>query len=116
MTPAVHEDLSAERAVLGAILAVCARDAGELDRARADLAGRGARVLTVVCDVTDPAQVNAMVRTITDRLGRIDASPQQRRADEVGVVAGRDDRQLRAVGRRLRPHRQRETDQGRDHD
>lgn len=56
----------------GARLAICARDATELERARADLRERGADVLTIPCDVTNKAQVDEMVRTIRDRLGPID--------------------------------------------
>src|ERR671939_516727 len=45
----------------GARLAICARDAAELERARADLAARGADVLAVPCDLTERAQVEKLV-------------------------------------------------------
>jgi len=43
-----------------------------LERARAELAARGADVPTVPCDITNKAQVDEMERTIRDRLGPID--------------------------------------------
>jgi NAD(P)-dependent dehydrogenase (short-subunit alcohol dehydrogenase family) len=56
----------------GARVAICARDAEELDRARTDLVRRGARAFTVTCDVTDREQVAAMVGAVTERFGPID--------------------------------------------
>src|SRR5215211_1192925 len=56
----------------GAKVAVCARDHKELERARADLASRGARVLAFPCDVTDRAQVRELVEVVTRHFGRID--------------------------------------------
>ena len=49
-----------------------ARDREELVRAKADLAVRGGKVLTVECDLLDRAQIHAVVRTAIDRLGKID--------------------------------------------
>src|SRR4051812_24973596 len=45
----------------GANVVICARDEAELDRARQDLAGRGARVEAIPCDVTDRNQVERLV-------------------------------------------------------
>ena len=56
----------------GANVAICARDPKELERARADLASRGARVLAFPCDVTDRAQVREMVDVVTLHFGRVD--------------------------------------------
>ena len=56
----------------GARVAICARDTAELERARADLEGRAIAALPVACDVSDAAQVEAMVRTVRDRWGSID--------------------------------------------
>jgi NAD(P)-dependent dehydrogenase (short-subunit alcohol dehydrogenase family) len=56
----------------GANVAVCARDPRELERARADLAARGARVLAFPCDVTDRAQVRELVEVVTRHFGRVD--------------------------------------------
>jgi NADP-dependent 3-hydroxy acid dehydrogenase YdfG len=39
----------------GARLAICARDAAELDRARDELTRGGGQVLTRACDITDRA-------------------------------------------------------------
>jgi NAD(P)-dependent dehydrogenase (short-subunit alcohol dehydrogenase family) len=51
---------------------VCARDADELERARAQLAGRGVRVVPVVCDVTRKDEVERAVRETVSRFGGID--------------------------------------------
>jgi short-subunit dehydrogenase len=57
----------------GGRVVICARDAAELERARSDLAERGADVLAVQCDVTDPAQVERLVGEAHQRFGRVDA-------------------------------------------
>ncbi len=64
--------LARELAREGARVAICARDAEELDRARQDLKQRGASVLAVPCDVTERAQVSEMVESVRERFGRID--------------------------------------------
>jgi NAD(P)-dependent dehydrogenase (short-subunit alcohol dehydrogenase family) len=56
----------------GASVAICARDPVELERARADLAARGAQVLAFPCDVTDRAQVRELVEIVTRHFGGID--------------------------------------------
>lgn len=56
----------------GGIVALIARDPEELTRAKADLAPRGGAVLTIQCDLLDVAQIEAAVRQIIDRFGRID--------------------------------------------
>lgn len=65
---ALARELTAE----GCRIAICARDEDELDRARRDLEGRGAEVMTVPCDIRDEAAVNAMVAAVTSRFGRVD--------------------------------------------
>lgn len=64
--------LAREFAREGAKLAICARDPNELERARADLAERGADVIAVQCDVTDQEQVESAVGTIFEVFGRVD--------------------------------------------
>jgi NAD(P)-dependent dehydrogenase (short-subunit alcohol dehydrogenase family) len=64
--------IAREVARRGARVVICARDHRELDRARADLASRGAEVLAVACDVTEPAQVENLVEAAHRRFGRID--------------------------------------------
>src|SRR5262245_29427471 len=65
--------LAVARAFLadGANVAIAGRDADKLRRAAADLAG-GDRLLAQATDVTDPAQVRALVSAVTARFGRID--------------------------------------------
>jgi NAD(P)-dependent dehydrogenase (short-subunit alcohol dehydrogenase family) len=57
----------------GARVAITARDADTLGRAREDLARYGNPVLAVPCDVTDREAVDRLVREISRRLGPIDA-------------------------------------------
>jgi NAD(P)-dependent dehydrogenase (short-subunit alcohol dehydrogenase family) len=64
--------LARSLAAEGARLAICARDPDELNRAFDDLAGRGAHVLTVPCDLTSPSRVEEMVAVVEQRLGPID--------------------------------------------
>ena len=56
----------------GCQIAICARDERELACARADLEARGARALTVPCDITDREQVARMIETVRQHYGRID--------------------------------------------
>lgn len=70
----------------GARVAVCARDLGELARARADLQARGAQALAIPCDVTDREQVNEMVRNVSQRFGSIDVLVNNAGVIEVGPM------------------------------
>jgi NAD(P)-dependent dehydrogenase (short-subunit alcohol dehydrogenase family) len=56
----------------GGKVALLARDPEELAHAKADLAGRGGKVLTVECDLLDRDQIEAAVRKVIDRFDRID--------------------------------------------
>src|SRR5438045_267526 len=56
--------LAREFARRGARLALCARDAEELERARADVARLGAEVFAVACDISDPRQAEDLVRRV----------------------------------------------------
>lgn len=64
--------LARQFAAYGCRLALCARDPAELERARQDLTGQGADVLTVPCDVRDRADVGRLVTDVTQHFGRID--------------------------------------------
>lgn len=64
--------LARQLAARGARLAICARDEGELDRARRELAARGAEVIAVRCDVADAADVERLVRAVEQRFSRVD--------------------------------------------
>ena len=55
---------------LGARVAICGRTAAKLDAARADLDAE--RVLAQTCDIREPAQVEALVRAVIARWGRLD--------------------------------------------
>jgi short-subunit dehydrogenase len=56
----------------GARVAICARDAEELERAREDLTRRGGEAFAMPCDLTDLAEVGRMVRAVNDMFGGID--------------------------------------------
>jgi NAD(P)-dependent dehydrogenase (short-subunit alcohol dehydrogenase family) len=68
--------LSRELVQQGFRVAICARDASELEAARIDLQLQvqefGAEVLAIPCDVSDQTQVAAVVETVTQQYGRID--------------------------------------------
>lgn len=64
--------LAHEFAAAGCRLALCARDSGELDVARAELQAKGAQVLTVQCDVSQRDQVERFIRDVIARYGRLD--------------------------------------------
>lgn len=53
-------------------LVLCARDPRELEQAERDIASRAVEVLTIPCDVSDREQVEQMIRTAIQRMGRID--------------------------------------------
>ncbi|MGE5185534.1 MAG: SDR family oxidoreductase [Acidobacteriota bacterium] len=58
---------------LGARVAICGRTAEKLEAARAQLAAiDGERVLAQPCDIREPAQVEAFVRAVLDKFGRLD--------------------------------------------
>lgn len=65
-------ELARELGRRGAAVAICARDADTLDRARADLERRGVDVLALPGDVGDAAVAAAIVRAVTERWGRLD--------------------------------------------
>jgi NAD(P)-dependent dehydrogenase (short-subunit alcohol dehydrogenase family) len=65
--------LARQLCAAGGKVALIARDAEELGRAKADLARRGGgAVLTVQCDLLDEGQIKSAVRQIIDRFGKID--------------------------------------------
>ena len=64
--------LTRRLALLGAKVAILARDEEGLARAREDLRSRRFDVLAVRCDVRDRSQVQAAIRTVTQALGPID--------------------------------------------
>jgi len=53
-------------------LAICARDAEELERAKDDLETHGAEVFAEVCDVRNQSEVEDFVESVVSQFGRID--------------------------------------------
>ena len=70
----------------GARLAICARDAAELERAQTELTQQGRDVFALTCDVTDQAQVEQMVQQVQERFGAIDILINNAGTDIVGPV------------------------------
>ena len=64
--------LARELAREGCRLAICARDAAELERARAELEREGAEVFAHPCDISRDDDVQALVDAVTRRFGRVD--------------------------------------------
>jgi short-subunit dehydrogenase len=56
----------------GGNVALIARDAEELARAKSDLATRRSTVMTIQCDLLDSEQIQAAVRRVIDQFGKID--------------------------------------------
>jgi NAD(P)-dependent dehydrogenase (short-subunit alcohol dehydrogenase family) len=56
----------------GARIAICARNGGELMRAKEDLQTRGAEVFQTVCDVRNQSEVNNAVEAVRNHYGQID--------------------------------------------
>jgi NAD(P)-dependent dehydrogenase (short-subunit alcohol dehydrogenase family) len=64
--------LAREFAQRGCKVAICARDAEELERARLGLERRGHEVYAAPCDVTDPVAVEHLIGGVLERYGRLD--------------------------------------------
>src|SRR5436309_10764679 len=64
--------LARQSCAVGGKVALIARDADELERAKADLARRGGAALTVQGDLLDTGQIQSAIRQIIDRFGKID--------------------------------------------
>ncbi len=64
--------MAEEFAQEGAKLVICSREDDELARAQTKLQELGADVLTVVCDVTKPEEVQQLITQATSHFGRVD--------------------------------------------
>jgi NAD(P)-dependent dehydrogenase (short-subunit alcohol dehydrogenase family) len=78
--------LARELAARGARLALCARDDAELEDARRELAGLGADVLAVPCDVTSREEVRHLVKRVRETFGQIDVLVNNAGVIEVGPL------------------------------
>lgn len=78
--------LAREFAREGARIAICARDAEELERARQDLSSRGAEVFARACDVTERSEVEALVDSVQNEFGEIDVLVNNAGVIQVGPV------------------------------
>jgi NAD(P)-dependent dehydrogenase (short-subunit alcohol dehydrogenase family) len=64
--------LSREFISRGALVAICARDVEELERASSDLVRPGRPVLALPCDVANIEEVGRMVEAVREHFGQID--------------------------------------------
>jgi short-subunit dehydrogenase len=64
--------LARELAKRGARIAICARDRGELERARVDLESRGGEVFDAICDMREQSEVERLVDDVRSRFGKVD--------------------------------------------
>lgn len=85
--------LARELGARGCQVAICARDAAELERAEEDLRRRGISVLCVACDVADAASMRDAVEAVRRRWGRLDVLVNNAGIIQVGPleVMTRDD-------------------------
>jgi short-subunit dehydrogenase len=70
----------------GGRVALLARDADELNRACAELRGRGGEAIPIVCDLLDGQQIETAVREVIDRFGAIDVLINNAGIIEVGPL------------------------------
>ena len=63
---------ASELARTGAAVAICGRRPEPLEHARSVLAGAGADVLAMACDVREPGQVTTFLDAVGERFGRVD--------------------------------------------
>lgn len=70
----------------GGRVALLARDADELARAREELCRNGGEVLTVICDLSDRAQIENAFAHVVDRFGGIDVLINNAGIIEVGPL------------------------------
>ena len=71
----------------GANVAICARDAGEIDRAINDLAERGASAYGSVCDVRDRNEAERLAERVIAQYGKIDVLVNNAGVIQVGPLA-----------------------------
>jgi len=79
--------MACQLAQQGARLAICSRDAEELNRARQDLCSYGQKVFTTTCDVTSQSEVESMIRQVRDYFGPIDVLINNAGVIQVGPFA-----------------------------
>lgn len=74
----------------GCKIAICARDAAELDRARLGLENRGIETFATVCDVSVPEQVDKLITDVLARYGQLDVLVNNAGVIQVGPLHSMD--------------------------
>jgi NAD(P)-dependent dehydrogenase (short-subunit alcohol dehydrogenase family) len=80
---------------LGARVAICARDEGELQRAEQELVERGGDVLAHQCDLMDPEQARGFVEECRIRFGGIDVLVNNAGIIQVGPLEEQTEKDFR---------------------
>lgn len=83
--------MARQLAAEGARLAILARDAEELARAKEDLRRRGAEVITLQSDVRDREQAEAAVQQVREQLGAVDVLINNAGVIQVGPMEAQTD-------------------------
>jgi NAD(P)-dependent dehydrogenase (short-subunit alcohol dehydrogenase family) len=78
--------IARELARAGCNVAICARDADELERARTELVHEGGQVETVACDVSDQVQARRLIERVTTRFGEVDILVNNAGVIQVGPI------------------------------
>ncbi|MCL4853241.1 MAG: SDR family oxidoreductase [Bryobacteraceae bacterium] len=78
--------LAREFAREGCRVVICARDGQELERARQDLAGRGAEVLALLCDVSNRADVERLFERVRSQWDSVDILVNNAGVIQVGPI------------------------------
>lgn len=78
--------MARELAAEGARLAICARNAEELERAKMELSEMGAQVLAVACDIRSGSEILRFVREAEQQLGEVNVLINNAGVMQVGPV------------------------------
>ena len=87
--------MARQLAAKGANLAIVARDAEELARAREDLSEYRVEIMTIACDLTDRVQAESMIAQVQARFGDIDVLINNAGTIQVGPMEEMTLRRLR---------------------
>ncbi len=68
----IGKAIAARFVAAGAQVVICGRRVDKLEQAAAEIGSGGDNPLALQCDVTDQAQIQGMVRTVTNRFGGVD--------------------------------------------
>jgi NAD(P)-dependent dehydrogenase (short-subunit alcohol dehydrogenase family) len=88
-------ELARQLARENARLVLCARSLEELERAGAEVAGLGAEVLILPCDISRPDEVSALIQGVRRHYGRLDVLINNASVIQVGAFAAQSEQDFR---------------------